>query len=128
MPPAPHATAAQGDAARLPRPPEGFGRQNCPVEQTLALLSGKWRLMVLFRLGQGTMRFNALARSLSPISQRVLATTLRGLEDDSLIWRKVHETVPPHVDYGLTARGAALAPVFEAMAAWRLGAGDDTPK
>lgn len=125
MPPQADATA-QADDARLPLPPEGFGRQNCPVEQTLALLSGKWRLMVLFRLGQGTMRFNALARSLSPVSQRVLAATLRRLEDDGLIWRRMHQSVPPHVEYGLTARGAALAPVFDAMAAWRLAGPDAT--
>jgi len=128
MPLPPEATAAQADAPHLPRPPEGFGRQNCPVEQTLTLLSGKWRLMVLFRLGQGAMRFNALARSLSPVSQRVLTTTLRGLEDDGLIWRRMHASVPPHVDYGLTARGAALAPVFEAMAAWRLSEHDSAPR
>jgi DNA-binding HxlR family transcriptional regulator len=98
--------------------PEGYDRRHCPVERTLSLLSGKWRLMVLFRLGQGRMRFNALARSLAPVSQRVLTSTLRGLEHDGLIWREVHDTVPPHVEYGLTARGADLAPVFEAMAEW----------
>jgi DNA-binding HxlR family transcriptional regulator len=96
------------------------GRHNCPVEQTLALLSGKWRLMVLFRLGQGTMRFNALARSLEPISLKVLAETLRRLEADGLIWRQSLGSVPPHVEYGLTKRGAALNPVFEAMARWQL--------
>ena len=91
---------------------------DCPVERTLALLSGKWRLMVLFRLEEGAMRFNALQRSLPPITQRVLTSTLRGLEADRLIWRNVLETVPPHVSYGLTDKGRALAPVFEAMGRW----------
>lgn len=91
---------------------------DCPVERTLALLSGKWRLMVLFRLEGTPMRFNALQRSLPPITQRVLTSTLRGLEADGLIWRHVHATVPPHVDYGLTGKGRALAPVFHAMAEW----------
>jgi DNA-binding HxlR family transcriptional regulator len=93
---------------------------DCPVERTLALLSGKWRLMVLFRLEEGAMRFNALQRSLPPITQRVLTSTLRGLEADRLIWRKVLGTVPPHVSYGLTDKGRALAPVFKAMGKWGL--------
>lgn len=93
---------------------------DCPVDRTLKLLSGKWRLMVLFRLDGAPMRFNALQRSLPPITQRVLTATLRGLEDDGLIWRKVHQTVPPHVDYGLTEAGRALAPVFGVLAEWGL--------
>lgn len=98
--------------------PPPYDRETCPVERTLTLLGGKWRLMILFRLGQGPMRFNALVRSLAPVSQRVLAETLRGLEADGLIWRRAHATVPPHVEYGLTDRGTALGPVFAAMAAW----------
>ncbi len=95
---------------------------DCPVEQALRLLSGKWRLLVLFRLGQGPQRFNALQRALAPVTQKVLAATLRGLEADDLIWRESADTVPPHVTYGLTARGRALAPVFDALAGWHLGA------
>jgi DNA-binding HxlR family transcriptional regulator len=97
-------------------------RDNCPVEATLRLIGGKWRMFVLFRLGEGPMRFNALQRSLAPITQRVLTATLRGLEDDGLVWRAVRETVPPHVDYGLTDRGEALAPVWAAMARWQIEA------
>jgi len=95
---------------------------NCPVEAALRVLSGKWRLLVLFRLGQGPQRFNALQRALAPVTQKVLAATLRGLEGDGLIWRQSAETVPPHVTYGLTDRGRALAPVFDALACWQLGA------
>lgn len=98
-----------------PQPPP---LPDCPVERTLTLLSGKWRLMVLFRLEGSPMRFNALQRSLAPITQRVLTATLRGLEADGLIWREVQTTVPPHVSYGLTEKGRALAPVFHAMADW----------
>jgi DNA-binding HxlR family transcriptional regulator len=95
-----------------------YDRAACPVEQTLALISGKWRPMVLFRLGQGSMRFNALARSLTPVSPRVLAETLRELEASGLVWRQSAGSVPPEVSYGLTPRGQALGPVFEAMALW----------
>jgi DNA-binding HxlR family transcriptional regulator len=97
-------------------------RENCPVEATLRLIGGKWRMVVLFRLGDGPMRFNALQRSLAPVTQRVLTATLRGLEDDGLVWREVRETVPPHVEYGLTARGRALGPVWAEMARWQLQA------
>lgn len=93
---------------------------DCPVEAALRLLSGKWRLLVLFHLGQGPQRFNALQRRLAPITQKVLTTTLRTLEADRLIWRHSEASVPPHVTYGLTAHGLALAPVFEALARWRL--------
>lgn len=92
--------------------------EDCPVDRTLRLLAGKWRLMVVFRLERGEMRFNALQRSLAPVTQRVLAATLRGLEADGLVWREVRGAVPPHVAYGLTPAGEALAPVFAAMGAW----------
>ncbi len=92
--------------------------EDCPVDRTLRLLAGKWRLMVVFRLEAGEMRFNALQRSLAPVTQRVLAATLRGLAEDGLVWREVRGTVPPHVAYGLTPAGEALAPVFGAMGAW----------
>jgi len=58
---------------------------SCPVEEALRLLSGKWRLLVLFRLADEPYRFNALQRELAPITQKVLTATLRGLESDGLI-------------------------------------------
>lgn len=95
---------------------------SCPVERTLRLLDGRWRLLVLFCLGsRGPTRWGALKRSLAPITPRVLTTTLRGLEADGLVWREAEPSVPPVVTYGLTPRGAALGPVFEAMAAWGEG-------
>lgn len=85
----------------------------------MRLISGRWRLLVLFRLGaNGPMRWGALRRSLAPITARVLTATLRDLETDGLIWRKSEPVIPPVVTYGLAERGEALAPIFEAMAAW----------
>ena len=98
----------------------------CPVERTLRLLGGRWRLMVLFRLGRGEeMRWGALRRALAPVTPKVLTATLRGLEVDGLVWRRDAATVPPEVAYGLTPRGAALAPVFAAMADWGLSHAPD---
>jgi DNA-binding HxlR family transcriptional regulator len=92
---------------------------SCPVERTLRLLDGRWRLLILFRLGaSGPTRWGALKRSLAPVTPRVLTATLRGLETDGLVWRRAEPSVPPVVTYGLTERGAALAPVFAAMAEW----------
>jgi len=103
------------------------GSAECPVERTLDLLTGRWRLYVLFRLQQGDMRFNALHRSLAPVTPRVLTATLRDLQAAGLVWRQVAATVPPHVTYGLTDRGRALAPVWHAMAAWQGAAAGPTP-
>lgn len=94
---------------------------DCPVEEALTLLRGKWRLMVLFRLREAPMRFNALQRSLAPVTQKVLTATLRGLEADGLIWRRSTGEVPPHVTYGLTDAARGLDPVFDALAGWRTG-------
>ena len=102
-------------------PPADTVLQGCPVEAALALLTGKWRLIAIFRLGQGPMRFNALQRALAPVTQKVLTAALRGLEADGLVWRRVEAVVPPNVTYGLTERGAALAPVFDALALWHMG-------
>ncbi|MGR3492441.1 MAG: winged helix-turn-helix transcriptional regulator [Shimia sp.] len=99
-------------------PPAYPSGGTCPVEATLRMMSGKWSLMVLFHLRGEPVRFNALQRRLAPITQRVLAATLKRLEADGLIWRRSEGTVPPHVTYGLTERGTALAPVWEAMAIW----------
>lgn len=72
------------------------------------------------RLGDGPRRFGALRRAVGPVAQKVLTATLRGLEADGLDWRRSENTVPPHDTYGLTPEGAALAPVFDALARWRL--------
>ncbi len=101
--------------------PRDLPAPGCPVEDALRLLTGKWRLLAIFRLLDGPQRFNALQRALAPVTQKVLTATLRGLESDGLVWRRVEATVPPQVTYGLTDRALALAPVFDALARWRLG-------
>ena len=98
---------------------------SCPVEGALRLLSGKWRLLVLFTLLKGSKRFSELRKSLAPVTQKVLTVALRGLEADGLVWRRVEGVVPPRVTYGLTAQAMALAPVFDALARWRLAATGD---
>ena len=87
---------------------------DCPIRNVLARISGKWSLLVLYTLdrnGMSPMRFNQLRRAIPDISQKVLTTTLRTLETDGLICRKVFAEVPPRVEYSLTERALTLIPL-----------------
>ena len=92
--------------------------EECPVAATLQVIGGKWVPLILFHLKDEPRRFNALRRLIPGITQRMLTLQLRGLEQDGVVARKVHETVPPHVEYSLTPRGLTLAPIIEAMEEW----------
>jgi DNA-binding HxlR family transcriptional regulator len=93
----------------------------CPmVSETLARIGDKWTVLVVEQLcGEaGPRRFNEIRRSISGISQRMLTLTLRGLERDGLVKRTVHPTVPPRVEYELTALGRTLRTPLLAIAEW----------
>src|SRR5579872_7464803 len=80
------------------------------VSETLARIGDKWTVLVVELLcaGRGPMRFNEIRRAIGGISQRMLTLTLRSLERDGLVTRTVHPTIPPRVDYALTALGHTL--------------------
>ena len=90
----------------------------CPVEVTLRVLEGRWKVMVLYYLLEGTMRFNALHRVLGGITHRTLAKQLRELEAHGIVHRKVYPEIPPRVEYSLTRLGESLRPVLKAMQDW----------
>lgn len=91
----------------------------CPVETTLALIGNKWQVLILRDLSlNGTMRFKELQRSIGKISQKVLTSNLRAMEDAGIVHREVFAEVPPRVEYSLTETGASLKPVLDAMWAW----------
>jgi len=90
----------------------------CPVEVTLKVIGGRWKVMVLHYLLPGTMRFAALHRKLEGISHRTLTKQLRELEADGVLRRYVYREVPPKVEYSLTTLGKSLEPVLLAMHAW----------
>jgi len=90
----------------------------CPVEVTLRVVAGRWKVMVLHQLLEGTKRFNRLNKELAGISPRTLAKQLRELEHDGIIRRKVFPEIPPKVEYSLTTLGRSLEPVLRAMHAW----------
>jgi DNA-binding HxlR family transcriptional regulator len=94
--------------------------RGCPVEATLDLIDGKWKGVILYHLMDGPVRFNELGRRLGAITQRMLAKQLRELEEAGLITRTVHAQIPPRVDYALSAEGATLKPVIQALHDWGL--------
>lgn len=90
----------------------------CPVELTLTLISSRWCVLILRDLMEGTKRFGQLKKSIGTISQKVLTSNLRTMEEHKLLTRKVYPEVPPHVEYTLTELGYSLKPVLDSMVSW----------
>ncbi len=88
------------------------------VNSVLARVGDKWSVLIIVLLGDGKMRFNELRRMVGGISQRMLTLTLRGLERDGLVTRTVFPTIPPRVDYELTALGRSLWTAVEPLGFW----------
>jgi len=90
----------------------------CPVTATVEVIGGRWKSTILFHLKDQPRRFNELRRLVPGITQRMLTLQLRALEQDGIVSRKVHDTVPPHVEYSFTKKGLTLGPILDAMEAW----------
>lgn len=90
----------------------------CPIETTLTLISDKWKILIIRDLISGTKRFGELKTSVSGISQKVLTSNLRSMEQNGLVNRKIYAEVPPKVEYTLTDLGTSLEPVLKAMEVW----------
>ena len=88
------------------------------ISEVLARVGDKWSVLVVSALGDGPKRFNELRRGLGSISQRMLTLTLRGLERDGLVKRTVFPTIPPRVDYELTALGCSLLKPVNDLSDW----------
>ena len=88
------------------------------VSAILSRVGDKWSVLIIMVLSGGPQRFNALRRSIGSISQRMLSLTLRGLERDGLVTRTAYLTIPPRVDYELTALGESLRVSVQALGAW----------
>lgn len=95
-----------------------LSRTSSPVEATLSFMSDKWKVLILRDLLTGTKRFGELKKSIGSISQKVLTSNLRAMEEDGLLKREVFAEVPPRVEYTLTNRGRSLEPVIDAMRVW----------
>lgn len=94
---------------------------NCPIRDVLCRLGDKWSMLVLVTLStNGTMRFGDIHKTIEDVSQRMLTVTLRTLEADGLVARKVYAEVPPRVEYCLTEMGQTLIPHVQSLIGWAL--------
>ena len=92
--------------------------ETCPVCATADIICGKWTMLVIRDLADGSTRFSELERSLAGISPRTLSLRLRALEDEGIVERTTYPQVPPRVEYSLTEKGRALVPLIEDMRAY----------
>lgn len=93
----------------------------CPIRDILGRLGDKWSLLVLVTLSaNGTMRFSSIQKSIGDISQRMLTVTLRSLESDGLVIRKIYPEVPPRVEYCLSKSGHTLLPYLDNLVKWAI--------
>lgn len=91
----------------------------CPVRNVIARFGNKWALLVVLVISEHEcVRFNELCRLIPDISSRVLSSTLKTLEADALITRKIYPTVPPKVEYRLTEIGRSLVPLIAQLTEW----------
>jgi DNA-binding HxlR family transcriptional regulator len=101
------------------KPPELHGPGQCQIaNDVISLVGDKWSVQVVRTLGDGTLRFSQIKRAVEGISQKMLTTTLRGLERDGYVTRTVYPTVPPRVDYELTGLGIELLEPVSALGRW----------
>ena len=95
--------------------------QDCPIRNVLARISDKWSLLVIYTLNvhkEEPLRFNALRRLIPDVSQKMLTSTLKTLEADGYVNRKVYAEVPPRVEYSLTPRAESLIPIMNSLIGW----------
>lgn len=90
----------------------------CPVETSLMMLNSKWKFLILRELLTGTKRFGELKKAVGTITQKVLTSNLRDLEENGIVERKVFPEIPPRVEYTLSDIGYSMAVILDAMAEW----------
>jgi DNA-binding HxlR family transcriptional regulator len=104
---------------------------NIPVEATLDVIGGKWKVVILCHLDKGEKRTSELKRLIPDITQKMLTQQLRELEEAGVVKRNVYQQIPPKVVYSLTEYGWSLKPILDAMCAWgerHIKQTDETPK
>src|ERR1700740_163593 len=91
---------------------------DCNLTYAVQLIGGRWKLLILMQLNNGTQRYGELKKKIANITERMLTLQLRELEADGLIARRVFAEVPPRVEYRLTDIGRAIVPIFDALHDW----------
>lgn len=90
----------------------------CHLDKTLSVIGGKWKLVILWHLSQETLRFSELEKRINGITQKMLSQSLRDLEKDKLISRKIYPVIPPKVEYSITPQGISLNKVLKELDRW----------
>lgn len=90
----------------------------CPIEVSIEVIGGTWKVLIVRELLTGTKRYSELHRALKRVTHKMLAQQLRELERDGVLNRKVYPQVPPKVEYSLTPLGKALGPILDTMQSW----------
>ncbi|MBP2636958.1 MAG: transcriptional regulator, HxlR family [Firmicutes bacterium] len=90
----------------------------CSMELTLDLIGGKWKALILWHLGENTLRFSELKKTLPKITQKMLTQQLRELEASGLVNRYIYTQIPPKVEYSLTPAGKSLLPILDTLCQW----------
>jgi DNA-binding HxlR family transcriptional regulator len=102
------------------------GDFHCAKELTLSIISGKWKVVILWHLGvEGPHRFSDLQRLFPKISHKILTNQLRELMEDGIVHREVYPEMPPKVEYSMTVLGMTLLPIIEMMFEWGQNRIDD---
>ncbi len=92
---------------------------DCPVRNVLDRVGDKWSILIISILGEcGTLRFNELNHLIGNISQKMLTVTLKTLEADGLVARRMYPQIPPKVEYNLTPLGESLLPAIDSLTQW----------
>ncbi|RYE00905.1 MAG: transcriptional regulator [Sphingobacteriales bacterium] len=97
--------------------------QECPITFVMERIGGYWKPVILFHLLTGEKRYGEIRKALPNITEKLLSSQLKQLEEDGLVTKEVFRAVPPRVTYRLTGQGAALQPVLYAMAVWAVDNG-----
>ncbi|RKS42809.1 HxlR family transcriptional regulator [Gillisia mitskevichiae] len=95
-----------------------MGEVYCPLNLTMNLIGTKWRPLVLFHLLEGSLRSGILQKKVPNISNKMFTQTVRELEKDGLVSRKVFPVVPPKVEYELTIKGKSLEKILRSLDTW----------
>ncbi len=101
----------------MPRPKRGT-QSDCPLADLIDMIGGRWKVLSLWNLRDGTRRFTELRRLMPGVTQKMLTQQLRQLEADGLVRREVYPQVPPKVEYSLTAAGEELGGLLLTLSGW----------
>ena len=94
--------------------------ENCPVRRSLAMIGGKWKLLILFQINDRTIRYGELKRTIPGISEKVLIQELNFLVENKFVSKKIYPEIPPRVEYRLTKLGLKTLPIVDKLAEFGL--------